>query len=106
MKLPPLHEKQLPMVLRAAVFGFTTVYAEMRFCGYSDRVTEGCLGARTNTGWLESFPLRRGLTAFRPTAAALTALGLRKELRVIVGGVQAALPRLAALWDCAHRRVQ
>lgn len=106
MKLPPLHAKQLPMILRAAVFGFTTVYAEMRFCGYSADVTTGCLGARVKSGWLEAFPLRRDLTAFRVSTAALTTLGLRKDLRVIVGGVQAALPRLASLWDCAHRRVE
>lgn len=106
MKLPPLHEKQMPMILRAAVFGFTTVYAEMRFCGYSADVTTGCLGARVKSGWLESFPLSRDLTAFRLSTAAVTALGFRKEIRVIIGGVQAALPRLAALWDCAHRRVE
>lgn len=106
MKLPPLHEKQLPMILRAAVFGFTTVYAEMRFCGYSADVTTGCLGARVRAGWLESFPLSRELTAFRLSTAAVTQLGFRKEIRVIIGGVQAALPRLAALWDCAHRRVE
>jgi len=106
MTLPPLHEKQLPMILRAAVFGFTTAYAEARFCGYSPEVAEGCLGARTKAGWLESFKLRRDLTGFRPSAAALAARGLGKGLRVVIGGVQAALPRLAALWDCAHRRVQ
>lgn len=106
MKLPPLHTKQMPMILRAAVFGFTTVYAEMRFCGYSDDVTTGCLGARVRAGWLEAFPLRRDLTGFRLSSAAVTTLGFRKDLRVVIGGVQAALPRLAALWDCAHRRVE
>lgn len=106
MKLSPLHAKQMPMILRAAVFGFTTVYAEMRFCGYSADVTTGCLGARVKAGWLEAFPLRRDLTAFRISTAAVTALGLRKDIRVVIGGVQAALPRLAALWDCAHRRIE
>lgn len=106
MRLPPLHAKQMPTILRAAVFGFTTVYAEMRFCGYSAHVTTGCLGARVRAGWLEAFPLRHDLTGFRLTTAAVEALRLRKDIRVIIGGVQAALPRLAALWDCAHRRVE
>jgi len=106
MTLPRLHEKQMPTILRAAVFGFTTVYAEMRFCGYSAEVTTGFLGARVRAGWLEAFPLRRDLTAFRVSTAAITVLGFRRDLRVIIGGVQAALPRLAALWDCAHRRVE
>lgn len=105
MTLKELHEKQLPMVLRAAVFGFTTVEAEMWFCGYSRDVAAGCLGARIRDGYLEPQRLDRDLVGFRITAAAVTTLGLRNDIRVAIGGVQAALPRLAALHNCAPRRV-